>query len=124
MNKPPVLPELYTGEKSWDEWYDHFDSIATVCEWDDAAKLKWMRVRLSGRAGTAFRRLPEQVRGDFGQAIAELRKRFEPKSKKELYMAELRTRTKRRNEDWPVHGESLEMLADKAYPELQGSDLL
>ena len=34
-------------------------------------------------------------------------------------MAELRTRTKRRNEDWPVYGESLEKLADKAYPELQ-----
>ena len=38
---------------------------------------------------------------------------------KELYMAELRTQTKRRNEDWPVYGESLEKLADKAYPELQ-----
>ena len=78
-----------------------------------------MRVRLSGMAGTAFRRLPEQVRSDFGQAIAELQKRFELDSKKELYMAELRTRTKQRNEDWPVYGESLEKLADKAYPELQ-----
>ena len=65
-----VLLKLYTGEKSWN---DHFDSIATVCEWDDAASLKWMRVRLLGRAGTAFRRLHEQVCGDFRQASAELR---------------------------------------------------
>ena len=65
MNKPPVLPELYTGEKSWDEWYDHFDSIATVCEWDDAAKLSWLRVRLSGRAATTLSRLPEETRVNF-----------------------------------------------------------
>ena len=32
--KPAVLPELYTGDKSWDDWIDHFDSVATVNEWD------------------------------------------------------------------------------------------
>ena len=50
--------------------------------WDDAAKLKWLRVRLTGRAGTVFRRLPEATRGDFKEAKKALKKRFEPDSKK------------------------------------------
>lgn len=119
MNKPAVLPEIYTGDKSWDEWIDHFDSVATVCEWDDAAKLKWLRVRLTERAGTTFRRLPEATRNDFKEAVKALRKRFEPESRKELYMAELQTRTRKRGEDWASFGEDLKLLADKAYPDLQ-----
>jgi len=118
-NKPLVLPEIFTGEKNWDEWADHFDSVATVNEWDDETKLKWLRVRLTGRAATAFRRLPETTRADFKEAVKAMRKRFEPESKKELYMAELQTRTKRRDEDWATLGDDLKSLADKAYPELQ-----
>ena len=45
MSKPPVLPEIYNREKSWDEWIDHFNSVASVCEWDNEAKLKWLRVQ-------------------------------------------------------------------------------
>ena len=89
-----------------------------MCEWDDQAKLKWLRVRLTGRAGTVFRRLPEVTRNNFQEAVEALRKRFEPESKKELYMAELQTRMKRRNEDWSLLGDDLKQLADKAYPEL------
>ena len=116
--KPPVIPELYTGEKSWDEWIDHFDSVAKVCGWDAANKLKWLRVRLSGRAGTAFRRLPEATRVSFDLATAALRSRFEPESKKELYRTELLTRRKKQNEGWAVFGEDLKILADKAYADL------
>ena len=113
--KPPVIPELYTGEKSWDEWIDHFDSVAEVCGWDAANKLKLLHVRLSGRAGTAFRRLPEATRASFDLATAALRSRFEPESKKELYRTELLTRRKKQNEGWAVFGEDLKILADKAY---------
>ena len=117
-SKPTMLPELYSGDKSWDDWIDHFDSVATVCEWDEAAKLKWLRVRLTGRAGTTFRRLPEATRNDFEEAIMALRKRFEPESHKELYMTELQTRTHRKSEDCASFGDDLKLLADKAYPEL------
>ena len=96
--KPPVIPELYTGEKSWDKWVDHFDSVSQVCGWDDANKLKWLRVRLMGRAGTVFRRLPEGTRADFTLTTTALRSRFEPESKKELYRTELRK--KKQSEGW------------------------
>lgn len=116
--KPPVIPELYTGEKSWDEWIDHFDSVVAVCGWDEVNKLKWLRVRLTERAGTAFRRLPEATRADYNLATAALRSRFEPESKKELYKVELLARRRRKGEGWPVFGEDLKRLADMAYPDL------
>ena len=118
MSRPAVLPELYTGEKSWDEWIHHFESVATVNGWDGAAKLNWLCVRLTGRAGTVFRRLPEATRADYGEAKKALKERFEPESKKELYLAELQTRTKKRTEDWAAFGEDLRLLAEKAYPDL------
>ena len=118
-NKPLVLPEIFTGEKNWDEWADHFHSVATVNELDDETKLKWLLGRLTGRAATAFRRLPEMTRADFKEAVRAMRKRYEPESKKKLYMAELQTRTKRRDEDWATLGDDLKSLMDKAYPELQ-----
>ena len=74
MSKPSVLLEVYSGESSWDEWIDHFDSMAAVCEWDDPTKLKWLKVRLVGRAITIVRRLPEATRIDFGEAIRAMRK--------------------------------------------------
>ena len=74
--KPLVIPHLFSGDKSWDEWIDHFESVADVCNWDDATKLKWLRVRLGGRAGFVFRRLPEEQ----GQIMARSRPRRGPSS--------------------------------------------
>lgn len=116
--RPPVLPELYTGEKSWDEWVDHFESVADVCGWNAEKKLKWLRVRLSGRAGTTFARLPEATRSNYERAKEALKNRFEPESKKTLYQTRLQTRLKKKDEGWMEFGEDLTFLADKAYPEL------
>ena len=83
--KPLVIPDLFSGDKSWDEWIDHFESVADVCNWDDATKLKWLRVRLGGRASTVFRLLPEETRADYDRAKAALRTKFEPESRRTLY---------------------------------------
>ena len=48
-----------------------------------------------------------------------LRERFDPRSKRELYLVELLGRKKRRGEDWATFAEDLKTLVDKAYPELQ-----
>ena len=112
--KPAVIPELYEGDKSWDVWIDHFESIAEVCGWDDASRLKWLRVHLSGKASAAFRRLPEATKEDYSQAKAALKSRFEPESQKTLYQMMLQTRVKQKGESWA----DLKTLTDKAYADL------
>ena len=39
--RPVVLLEPYTGEGVYTLWQDHFESVAAVNGWDDAAKLLW-----------------------------------------------------------------------------------
>ena len=56
---------------------------------------------------TAFKKLPQQVKENYGECIKSLQRRFDPDSKRSLYMAELNTRTRCRNEDWPTFGNAL-----------------
>ena len=117
--RPVVLPEPYNGEGSWTDWYEHFESVAAVNRWKAKEKLLWLRVRLVGRAATAFKRVPEPARGSFDDCCEALKERYDPSSKRELYLAELMGRKKRRSEDWATFSEDLKTLVDRAYPELQ-----
>ena len=61
VGKSVVLLETYDGKKSWDEWYFCFKNVAAVNGWDDALKLKWLRVRLTGHAQKALQCIPESL---------------------------------------------------------------
>ena len=69
----------------------------------------------------AFRQLPDATCADYKLAKEALKKRFEPESHKEYYIAELRTRRRRKGEDWATFGEELKLTAERAYPDL-GAD--
>ena len=117
--RPVITPDPFSGEGRWDDWISHFDSVADVNGWDEAAKLLWLRVRLTGRAQTAFKQLSETTRASYTECIKGLQERFEPACKKDLYLAEFQARRKRKEEDWASFAEDLRVLADKAFPELQ-----
>ena len=112
--KPLLLPEVFSGE-SLSAWAEHFESVATVNKWDsDDDKRKWLKVRLTGKAWTAFQKLPADVRNKYGECVKALKQRFEPDSKKQLYVAELHTRERHKDEDWASYGDALRVLANKA----------
>ena len=117
--RPLVLPETYDGSGSWDEWTFHFDNVADVNGWDDAQKLRWLRVRLTGRAQKALRRLPDATAVSYGATREALRARFEPDSRYTRYQAEFQLRRKKAGEGWADFADDLRSLADKAYPTLQ-----
>ena len=108
------------ASESWVEWIDHFESVADINKWEsNADKLKWLKVRLTDRAIKVFRQLPDSARRDYKQAKKALKKRFEPESRKTLYIAELQTRRRRKGKDWAMFGEELKLIAEKAYPDLE-----
>ena len=119
VSRPVLTPDAFSGEGSWDDWLDHFESVAEVNKWDNAAKLLWLRVRMTGRAQTAFKQLPEESRAEYPACIKGLRERFEPACKKELYLAEFQIRVKQKNETWAAFAEDLKTLTAKAIPTLQ-----
>ena len=118
-SRPLVLPEVYSGETSWEEWAFHFENVAAVNEWSAAQKLQWLRVRLTGRAQRAFQHLSASTRDSYEEATKALRERFEPKSRQSRYEAEFQIRRKKKSEGWADFAEDLKLLADKAFPELQ-----
>ncbi|KAL5471331.1 hypothetical protein EMCRGX_G029435 [Ephydatia muelleri] len=119
--RPVLLPDPFDGEKtSWPEWETHFKHVAVFNKWESAdEKLKWLRVRLTGKALAAFSRCSEDVRNDYGECMKALAKRFNPDSKREVYVAELHSRNRRKEEDWATYADILKGLADKAYPDLE-----
>ena len=97
----------------------HFDNVADVNEWDDAKKLKFLRVRLTGRALRTLHHLPPATRDDYEATKAALKARFDPESRYTRYEAEFQARRKKPGEGWADFGEDLKSLADKAYPSLE-----
>ena len=118
VTRPVVLPEMFSGEGSWTDWIDHFNNVAALNRWDDDAKQLWLRVRLTGRAQAAYKRLSTEVRASFTQTMESLKRRFEPESKRELYTAQFSTRQKKSNEGWADYADSLTALAEQAFPDL------
>ena len=116
-----LVPETFTGEgrQGFSNWIEHFESIANVHGWDENAKRKWLRARLNGRAATVWRRLPAAETDTYEHAVAALKRRFEPASRKVVYLQEFQRRSKKITEDWVSFGEDLRVLVERAYPTLQ-----
>ena len=80
------MPDAFSGEDKtrWSDWVEHFDRVAAVNGWDAEKKLQWLVVRLTGRAATAYRRMPAETKESMEQLRATMKARFEPESRKEM----------------------------------------
>ena len=117
--RPLVVPEPFTGEGSWDDWIDHFESAAAVNKWNAEDKLLWLRVRMTGRAQKAYKNLSGEAKSTYELCKKGLQERFEPDSRKELYLSEFHARRKRKTEDWPSFAEDIKSLAERAFANLE-----
>ena len=87
---PVITPDTFSGKpaESWDNWLGHFESVARVNGWDKNMCLLWLDVHLIGKAHNAWRRLSHEAKAQYSTAKAALQKRFEPESRRKVYMAE------------------------------------
>ncbi len=74
--RPSIVPDAFDGDGCWEQWSFHFTNASAVNEWDDAAKLKWLKVRLTGKAQTAFQRLPADTQERYSDAMKALKERL------------------------------------------------
>ena len=58
LRQPLVLPEMFDGMGNWSDWCFQFENVMAVNGWNEAQKLQWLRVRVTGRAQKALHRLP------------------------------------------------------------------
>ena len=119
MNRPVASPDAFNGKGSFSDWIDHFEGVASLNKWSDEHKLLWLRIRLTGRAQTAYKQLKAEVRGGtYDNIVKALHQRFETDSRRELYTAEFQTRRKKQTESWYNFRDDMCALADRAFPDL------
>eukprot|EP00731_Ephydatia_muelleri_P023001 Em0015g584a len=44
--RPLVMPEIFNGDSSWDQWIYHFENVAVVNDWDEDASLPKLRLKV------------------------------------------------------------------------------
>ena len=60
------------------EWLEQFEMVATVCKWDESAKLINLVTRLRGQAYAFYKSCPSHERSSYQGLAAALLKRFTP----------------------------------------------
>ena len=69
--------------RNYKDWIDQFERIAEINHWNDGQKLMWLKVRLTERALTAYKKLPTTAHGSFKNAVKALQERFDPDTRRD-----------------------------------------
>ena len=86
-----ITTELFSGTGTFSELIEHFEVVAAINIWDDAAKLLSLHVRLEGGAQTAYGRLPAEAKGSYAELRKALKGRFKPVALRECHLAQFQT---------------------------------
>jgi len=70
--KPVIIPKPFLSEESWEDWINHFYSIAEINHWSDEQKLMWLKVHLTERALMAFKKFLVTGCSSFETAVKAL----------------------------------------------------
>ena len=103
-----MFPECFSREESWGDWLDHFNNVAAVNGWEAEQKHLWLKVRMTGRAQTAFKKVPNNAKESFDATVRALGERFKPQSKCEMYVAKFQTCRSGRRKAGPTLGKTCE----------------
>ena len=54
LNKPILLPEMYSGESSFDTYLEHFELISEINDWSWEHKRRFFPIKLRKRLGNSM----------------------------------------------------------------------
>ena len=117
---PPLTKfngENCDGEgETFQDWIEQFEMVATVCRWDDQAKLVNLVTRLKGQAYSFFRSCTPQQRMSYHSLTTELGKRFTPVRIQVVQTSLFHERRQGSTESVDDFAQDLRSLFYKAYP--------
>jgi len=116
-NKPRIRPSHYDGVSSWDDYRAQFELVAELNGWDGRTKAIYLAASLQGQARATLGDLDPSKRKDFSALVEALESRFGSKHQTEMYRAQLRCRTRKRDETLPQLAQAIQRLTRQAYPD-------
>jgi len=115
--RPKVRPTTYDGSSSWEDYAAQFQLVAEINNWDYVTKASYLAISLSAPALSVLGDLSYDQRRDFKDITSALATRFGTEHRTEMFKAQIKTRTRQRNESLPELAQALRRMARQAYPE-------
>lgn len=117
ISRPVFMPEVFNAtNREWSDWVEQFEQAANVNGWDDAVKLKFMSLLLSGRARALYNGIPVEAKTNYELLKISLTKCLEPCRSDEWNRVAFTQRRRLPNETAQEFGNALRRLAVQAYP--------
>ena len=111
----------YDGKTSWEDYHVQFELVAALNGWDEETKALELATSLRGTAQSTLADLDPDKRTDYQSLVSALSARFEPENQADMYLAEIRTRTRLKSETLPELGQVMKRLARYALPSAPSS---
>ena len=123
QKRPIVMPDAFAGskEEDFDSWISYFENCADINGWTAEIKCKFIAVRLRGTALKTYQSLPQDAKADYVALKKALKSKFIPVEKLSLYKAELKARHQGKAESITDFGQSIRILAQRAYPSVSAA---
>ena len=122
LGRPAVMPEAYEGDGDWEEYLAYFNQCADINGWNDAAKARYLGVRLRGMAQRYHAGIPQARRLNWQQVTQDFTQRFAPAADVRRYKAQFKSRRRGQDEPLPKLADDLRRLVTRAYPNMQDGD--
>ena len=119
MSRPSSSPKIPTFDGTvsaqFCPWIIQFEAIARHQCWTLGEKVVRLVASLTGPAANLLIGMTMGQLDDYTFLVARLSRRYDPPEREEAHRAELRARTRRRNESADEFAENLKNLAQRAY---------
>ena len=112
----PKLP-AFTGQESWEVYYNRFEDVAAQEDWTDKDKLRELLPKLQGKAGDfVYSQLSCSTRRNFKALVDEIKHRFRKIESARTYGSQFSKRYQKADETVEDFAAELKRLYNKAYP--------
>lgn len=106
----------YDDKVSWNAFQAQFETAAKRQSWNDEEKAYQLVISLKGAAVKVLEYLTAAQMQSYACIVRALQRRFGRRQQPEVYRAQLKARTRRRDEPLPQLAQNIEVLVRGAYP--------
>ena len=121
MRRKPKKAAYCNGKNSGKDYHAQFELVAILNGWNEQTKALELATNLRGSARSILADLDPDQRYHYESLVSALSARFEPDYQADMYLAQIRNRTRQKSESLPELGQAIKRLARYALPSAPSS---